>query len=144
MMATIGLCAVIWPPRRSQLEQQPIGDHLGTRVPVERSERAIDGGVRAQAALRIERRRELFERLFEIRVRQHAAIGTGGDDPDVAQQRSERAQANGEPVPLFGRRPLHVRQLTSEVDPFDWIVVTRGFLENSLRRVTRIREVIGL
>ena len=72
------------------------------------------------------------------------SVGPGGDDPDVAQQRSKRAQANGKTVPLFGRRPLHVRQLTSEVDPFDGIVVTRGFLKNSLRRVTRIREVIGL
>ena len=130
MIATIGLCAVIWPPRRSQLEQQPIRDHLGTRVAIEGRERAIDGGVRAQAALRVERRRELFELRLEIRVGEHACVGPGGDDPDIAQQRSERAQADGKPVPLFGRRPFPSVNSRARLIRLDWIVVARGFLRS--------------
>src|ERR671936_809449 len=86
VMATIGLLALTRHLKLSQFEQQPVRDDLRACVAVERRERAIDGRVSLQAALRIEGRGEFLELFFEIRVRDHGAVGTNADDSDVPQQ----------------------------------------------------------
>ena len=63
--------------RRSELQDEPVSHDLRAGVPVEGSERAVDGRERADEAGAVERRQEPLQDRLEIGVGQCARVRAG-------------------------------------------------------------------
>jgi hypothetical protein len=127
-----------------ELQYQPIRDDLRTRVALERGERFIHRGVGAGRTAAVEGPRQRREFGLEIAVADQASVAAGGQYPDVAQQRSERAQARGQLFPLASRRALPGRDVSRRVEPPPGISGARRVIEQTLRTLARVDEVGGL